>query len=68
MTASSVIELLLARASAGAAVVIVTHSAVVASAATRQIHLRDGRVDERVDERGTLDGATPSASRPWLRR
>ena len=68
VTASSVIELLLARASAGAAVVIVTHSAVVASAATRQIHLRDGRVDERVDERGTLDGATPSASRPWLRR
>ena len=48
-TASTVIELLLARARAGAAVVVVTHSAVVADAATRQIHLRDGRVHERSD-------------------
>ena len=50
-TASTVIELLLSRARAGAAVVIVTHSAAVANSATRQIRLRDGRVDERGSER-----------------
>ena len=60
-TASTVIELLLARARAGAAVVVVTHNALVADAATRQIHLRDGRVHERSDTL-RLKGARFSAT------
>ena len=46
-TASMVIDLLLERALAGAAVVIVTHSPAVAKVAMRQIRLRDGRIDDR---------------------
>lgn len=43
-TAARVLELLRERASAGAAVVVVTHSSGVAAAADREIRLRDGRV------------------------
>lgn len=46
-TAATVIDLLLERALAGAAVVIVTHSPAVAKVAMRQIRLRDGRIDDR---------------------
>jgi putative ABC transport system ATP-binding protein len=43
-TAAAVLELLRDRAAAGAAVVLVTHSAGVAAAADREVRLRDGRV------------------------
>ena len=49
-TASMVIDLLLERALAGAAVVIVTHSPAVAKVAMRQIRLRDGRIDGPTNE------------------
>lgn len=48
-TAALVIDLLLDRAISGTAVVIVTHSAAVARAATREIHLRDGQIDTSAD-------------------
>lgn len=41
-----ILDLLRARADGGTAVVVVTHSARVADAADRVIHLRDGRVDD----------------------
>lgn len=41
-----ILDLLRARADDGTAVVVVTHSARVADAADRVIHLRDGRVDD----------------------
>jgi putative ABC transport system ATP-binding protein len=44
-TAERVLDLLRARAEAGAAVVIVTHAAAVARAADREIRLRDGEVE-----------------------
>jgi putative ABC transport system ATP-binding protein len=43
-TSAAVLELLRDRAAAGAAVVLVTHSAGVAAAADREVRLRDGRV------------------------
>ena len=43
-TAARVLELLLARADAGGAVLIVTHAREVAAFAHREIRLRDGRV------------------------
>jgi putative ABC transport system ATP-binding protein len=43
-TAAAVLELLRDRAAAGAAVILVTHSAGVAAAAYREVRLRDGRV------------------------
>jgi putative ABC transport system ATP-binding protein len=45
VTADRVLGLLRERAAAGAAVLIVTHSAAVAAAATREVRLLDGRVD-----------------------
>ena len=50
-TAALVLDLLLDRAISGTAVVIVTHSAAVARAATREIHLRDGQIDTSTDDR-----------------
>jgi putative ABC transport system ATP-binding protein len=41
-----ILDLLRARAADGIAVVVVTHSARVADAADRVIHLRDGRIDD----------------------
>jgi putative ABC transport system ATP-binding protein len=41
-----ILDLLRARADDGTAVVVVTHSARVAAAADRVIHLRDGRIDD----------------------
>lgn len=51
-SASMVIDLLLDRAIAGAAVVIVTHSPQVAKVASREIRLRDGVIV--TDEQGVL--------------
>jgi putative ABC transport system ATP-binding protein len=45
VTAQRVLRLLRGRAAEGAAVLIVTHATEVASAADREIRLRDGRVD-----------------------
>jgi len=45
-TAMRVLELLRERASAGAAVLVVTHSPAVSRVADREIALRDGRVEE----------------------
>jgi putative ABC transport system ATP-binding protein len=45
-TATRVLELLRERASAGAAVLVVTHSPAVSRVADREIALRDGRVEE----------------------
>lgn len=53
VTAQRVLNLLRERASAGTAVLIVTHDPDVAAAADREIRLLDGRVDERPA------GATP---------
>ena len=44
LTEAGVLQLLRARAEAGSAVVVVTHSPAVAAAADRTIRLRDGRV------------------------
>jgi putative ABC transport system ATP-binding protein len=44
VTAQRVLDLLRARAAAGAAVLVVTHSAQVAANADRELRLRDGRV------------------------
>jgi len=44
ITAQRVLDLLLARAQAGAAVLVVTHSPQVAANADRELRLRDGRV------------------------
>jgi putative ABC transport system ATP-binding protein len=44
-TAARVLGLLRERATAGAAVLVVTHSAAVAAVADREIRLRDGRVE-----------------------
>lgn len=46
VTAQRVLSLLRDRASAGTAVLIVTHNPDVAAAADREVRLRDGRVDE----------------------
>ncbi len=46
VTAARVLELLRARAAAGAAVLIVTHSPEVAAAVDREIRLLDGRVEQ----------------------
>ena len=43
-TAARVLGLLRERTAAGAAVLVVTHSADVAAAADREIRLRDGRL------------------------
>jgi putative ABC transport system ATP-binding protein len=48
ITAQRVVALLRDRASAGTAVLIVTHNPEVAAAADREIRLRDGRIDEEV--------------------
>jgi putative ABC transport system ATP-binding protein len=45
VTAARVLDLLREHAGAGAAVLIVTHSAEVAATADREIRLRDGRVE-----------------------
>ena len=45
LTAASITELLQGRAAAGAAVLIVTHSAEIAASSDREIRLRDGRVE-----------------------
>jgi putative ABC transport system ATP-binding protein len=52
VTAERILALLRERASAGAAVLIVTHNTAVAAAADREIRLRDGRIEASV--RGTL--------------
>jgi putative ABC transport system ATP-binding protein len=44
-TAQRVLDLLRERADAGAAILMVTHSAEVAAAADREVRLRDGRVE-----------------------
>jgi putative ABC transport system ATP-binding protein len=44
-TAARILDLLHERAAAGAAVLVVTHSADVAAAAAREIRLRDGRIE-----------------------
>jgi putative ABC transport system ATP-binding protein len=44
-TAQRILDLLHARAGDGAAVLVVTHSPAVASAADREIRLRDGRIE-----------------------
>jgi putative ABC transport system ATP-binding protein len=46
VTAESVIALLRERASGGGGVVLVTHNPDVAAAADREIHLRDGRIEQ----------------------
>jgi putative ABC transport system ATP-binding protein len=46
VTAARVLELLRARAAAGAAVLIVTHSPEVAAAVDREIRLLDGRIEQ----------------------
>jgi putative ABC transport system ATP-binding protein len=46
VTAARVLELLRARAAAGAAVLIVTHSSEVAAAVDREIRLLDGRIEQ----------------------
>jgi putative ABC transport system ATP-binding protein len=46
VTARSVLALLRERADSGGSVVVVTHSPDVAAATDREIHLRDGKVDD----------------------
>jgi putative ABC transport system ATP-binding protein len=48
VTAQRVLALLHDRASAGTAILIVTHNRAVAASADREIGLRDGRIDEAV--------------------
>jgi putative ABC transport system ATP-binding protein len=48
VTARRVLTLLHERASAGTAILIVTHNPEVAAAADREIRLRDGRIDEEL--------------------